>query len=104
MVAMALRHGDLSYDLGLKSYDPAPQARGWAGSELHRRTKDGELIGSEFTSTFVRSDLPDIVWTLRGVYAPDAGTYKDQKLATCFSRASGKADTPRDGDWESDRI
>jgi hypothetical protein len=36
------------------------------------------------------------------VYAPDSGTYKDQKLATCFSRASGKADTPRDDDWESD--
>ena len=66
--------------------------------------KDRELIGSEFTSSLVRSDLPDIVWTVRGVYAPDSGTYKDQKLVACFSRASGKADTPRDGDWESDRI
>ena len=65
-------------------------------------SKDRKLIGREFTSSLVRSDLPDIVWTVRGVYAPDSGTYKDQKLATCFSRASGKADTPWDDDWESD--
>ena len=54
--------------------------------------KDRELIGREFTSSLVRSDLPDIVWTVRGVYAPDSGTYKDQKLAL---NAPGASVLPR---------
>ena len=77
---------------------------------LHRRADGQEVSYTEgqgahwekVTSSLVRSDLPGIVWTVRGVYAPDSGTYKDQKLVTCFSRASGKADTPWEGDWESD--
>ena len=30
--------------------------------------QDRELIGKEFTSSLVRSDLPDVFWVVRGVY------------------------------------
>ena len=59
--------------------------------------QDRELIGKEFTSSLVRSDLPDVVWVVRCVYVPSNGMYDNQKLVTCYTRG-GKGDatsTPR---------
>ena len=55
--------------------------------------QDRELIGKEFTSSLVRSGLPDVVWVVRGVYVPSNGMYDNQKLVTCYTRG-GKGDAP----------